>query len=143
MFASSLLIKVGIPAVIVAVIFGFGWSCRGKQCEKKIAKKEVKIERMTANYRAALEDLAVSEKNYDELNKAKTEQNEAIEKMNADFEAEKKRIIKANEEALASSASSYQRNMEAARRQTEELRRRMVSLSVAESCHEAMVEITQ
>lgn len=116
-------------ALIVACIFLYGYS-------KGVSKWKGKYE--SANVSA--------QQNADEVDKLKAaveEQNLSIEQWEKDKADELERVEQAHRTALARQASSYRRAIEQRDRDAAELRERVKLLTVAETCHEAWVEVTQ
>jgi hypothetical protein len=67
--------------------------------------------------------------------------NEAIAKMERDHRDQLNGVLESHRVALARQATSYQRAIEERDRSAAELRERVRLLSVAETCHEAWLEV--
>ena len=122
-------------------LFGAGWSCKGKQCAKKIDKKNYEISVLNQNYDGALQDIETQRLNEEKLTAALKAQNEAYIKANEEHAQHVATINAKHEEASAIVAESYQRRLNEARAKTEELEARVRLMSAAETCHEVMKEI--
>jgi len=122
--------------LVVTGIYAFGYYRGSAKWEGKrnTAIEERNIAQATASHNA--EEVV-------RLEEAITAQNADILKMQEDQSVADARVRAAHAAELQRQATSYQRAVDAARAESAGLQSRMALLTVAETCHEAWLELAQ
>jgi len=130
------MIKGGAVALLLSAVFYGG-------CRTQKSIDLAKIQRLKADYTRAVEIIEVFQDNYDTLNKALKDQNEQITRLGEETERRIESISKAHNAAITRLSSANAASIRVAESEAAELRERMASLSVAEACHEAWLEVVR
>ena len=129
-----------IIALVIVIVFGSTYLV-GRSHGKNIGAE--KINDLKTSLKTCTETAKHNAAEVVKLEEAVKRQNAAYAALERDSREHLNRVNEVHERALQRQASAYQRAVEDARSQTDALRQRMNQLTVAETCHEAWVEVTQ
>jgi hypothetical protein len=127
-------VKGGAFLIVVSAIFIAG-------CNTQKKMDAAKIDKLKAENRRQVEIIEVFQENYDVLDTALKDQNEAIAKLGEESIRRINSLKARHEEAVTRLARTNNEILESTRDEAAELRERLVRLSVAEACHEAMIAL--
>lgn len=128
------MIKGGAIVLVILIIFFAGWAVKGKMVSNK-------IERLKADYARAVEIIETCQTNLDRMDESLARQNKAIEDMAKANQDHIEAVRKASKEALRHAYESHQRAYHEAQKEIMDLQMRVQSMSAAEACHEAWMEL--
>ena len=136
-------IKGGILAAIIGVIFFAGWGCKGKLDAAKIERMRLKVQTIESNYDLCLASLDRSEENYGVLKTTIERANAEVEALNAEYQANVIRLRAAGRAAIRQLNSLHDEAMGDMITEANGLRELMQTLSADEACNLAMQEIVK
>jgi hypothetical protein len=137
------IIKGGILAAIIGVIFFAGWGCKGKLVESKIQRMKAKVQTIESNYDLCLADVERSQENYLVLRTAvETASAEALA-ANEQYRERMDQIKASNRAAIRRLNASHDAAIGDMVVEADQLREVMATMSAAEACNLAMLEIVK
>ena len=137
------IIKGGILATIIGVIFFAGWGCKGKLDAGKIQSMKNKVQTIESNYDLCLADVERSQQNYEVLRVAiETASGEALA-ANEQYRLRMNQIKESNRAAIRQLNTLHNEAMGDMIVEADQLREVMATMSASEACNLAMVEIVK
>jgi hypothetical protein len=137
------LIKSSILISIILAIFFFGWYTKGKLVAGKLQRMQSKVQTIESNYDLCLADVERSQLNYEVLRVAiETASNEALA-ANEAYRERMDQIKASNRAAIRQLNALHNTAMGDMIVEADQLREVMATMSAAEACNLAMLEIVK
>jgi hypothetical protein len=137
------LMKLGALGAIILAIFLAGFSCKGKLDAAKIQRMKAKVQTIESNYDLCLADVERSQENYLVLRTAvETASAEAIA-ANEQYRERMDQIKASNRAAIRQLNSLHRAAISGMVVEADQLREVMATMSAAEACNLAMLEIVK
>ena len=125
------LLRIGASGLILFAAFTWG-------CQHGKGLSAGKIERLKETNRRYVEIIEVFQENYDVLDLAIKDQNESIAKLGEETERRVTSLKASHEKSLTILRKRNAESLRKAEKDSEELRKRLVGLSVGEACVESL-----
>jgi outer membrane murein-binding lipoprotein Lpp len=137
------IIKGGILAAIIGVIFFAGWGCKGKLDASKIQRMKSKVQTVENNYDLCLADVERSQENYETLRTAIEAASAEALAANESYRERMDRMRESNRAAIVRLNASHDATIGDMVVEADHLREVMATMSAAEACNLAMLEIVK
>ena len=136
-------LKLGAIGLIILAIFSAGWYTKGKLVEHKIIKLKTEKAVLESNYDLCYDNLRRSNANWLGLKDEVEKNNLEVIKQAEEYNLKVIELRELNREAINHINATHSEAINDMLAEASALRERMHTMSQAEACHEAMLEIVR
>lgn len=140
---NPMVIKGLVLVAVFSCIFGAGCRAQRAMDDKKILSLKTDIEVLNDNYELCYDNLRRSNSNWLGLKDAVEATNEEVRKQSEEYNAKVVQLREMNRAAISHLTATHTETMRDMVVEANALRERMATMTAAEACHEAMLEMVK